>query len=193
MRRPTYFLGMRSAIAALGLGTTLTLAGLASCSSPPGPIEMPGPDPSSTPVFASDAEALAAAEDAFGAYIEASNRLGQSGWLETDELIEAMRGDALQAELDLATDYAAKRWKQVGDTTYDSMTLQQIRDNGSGPTLITVYVCADVSSVDVLDASGDSVVGSDRRDRQPFEADVDNQDGKFKVSRSEAWSGTSFC
>lgn len=59
--------------------------------------------------------------------------------------------------------------------------------------LVTVYVCLDVSDVDVVDGTGKSVVTASRPDRQPLEVDIDNVEHVLKVSRSEAWSGDNFC
>lgn len=185
---------MRSAIAALGLGTTLTLAGLASCSSPPGPIEPPGPHPSSTPVFASDAEALAAAEELYGRYDSITNQLGSEGWDDPTRLADVLAEDALQNEIDSAAELSAKGYRQLGESTFDSLTLQQLVDRGLGEVDITVYVCADVSDVDVVDEHNHSVVAESRPDRQPLEVEMnDKMAGQLKIVRREAWSGSDFC
>jgi hypothetical protein len=186
--------GMRSAAAATALGITLTLAGLSSCASGEDPVQPPpGPDPSATPVFASEEEALAAAEELYGRYLEISNAIGAGGWRDTDRYGEVARERALDDELETAADYAAKFYHQVGDTTFDSLGLQQVMDDGTSAVLLTVYLCLDVSEVDVLDAEGRSVVPEDRLERQALEVDMDSVDGALKVSRSEAWSGNSFC
>jgi hypothetical protein len=184
---------MRIAVAATALGLTLfAAAGLAACT-PQDPGEIPDPGPSRTPVFASEEEALAAAEELYGEYQNAANALGQSGWADPSALEEFVRGDALEDELSGAETSHDLGYTQVGSATFDSFALQQIDDQGTGALLITAYLCADVGDVDVVDSSGLSIVSPTRPDRQPLEIDIDDQDGGLKISRSEAWTGQDFC
>jgi hypothetical protein len=184
---------MRIALAALTLGFTLAGAGLVSCAGPEGPPVSPGPRPSGTPVFASDEEALAAAEAAYQRYLDVSNAVGKDGWKETARFTEVSRGPALDDDLTAAGDLFDKGLRQVGDLKFDSLTLQRYEADHVGQVLIGVYLCLDVSDVDVVDADGHSIVGSERPDRQPLEVDIDDREKDLKVSRSEPWSGASFC
>jgi hypothetical protein len=185
--------GMRTAAAATALGLVLVTAGLTSCATPKVGLQPPEPDPSATPVFASDEEALAAAEELYGRYLRIANKIGQGGWKDTSGYAEVTRDQALADELASAEDYSSKGYRQVGDFRSDSMTVQQLRDPGSTEVNMTVYVCLDVSNVDVKDKSGRSVVAPERLDRQPLELTIDNSEGALKVSRSDAWSGADFC
>jgi len=184
---------MRTAAAAAALGLTLLTAGLASCADPGGPPLVPPPAPSSTPVFASDEEALAAAEEAYARYLEVSNSVGAGGWVDTDPLASVERGAALEDDLATAKGFRERDLRQVGETMFDTVTLQSYSAESHETTAITVYLCLDVADVDLVDADGASVVGSDRPDRQAVEVDIDDYDGSFKVSRSDAWSHASFC
>ncbi|HEV7742368.1 MAG TPA: hypothetical protein VGO65_08100, partial [Pseudolysinimonas sp.] len=134
---------MRSAAAATALGITLILAGLSSCAGPQDPVQPPEPDPSSSPVFASDEEALAAAEELYGRYLDISNAIGADGWSDTSELALVLKGAALEDDLDSVEKLAAHGWKQVGKSRYDSLTLQQFSDHGPGSVAMTVYLCLD--------------------------------------------------
>ena len=154
---------------------------------------MPGPDPSVTPVFASDEDALAAAEELYGRYLEVANALGQSGWRDTTRLTDVTTGRALEDELKNAEDFVLKGYVQTGESTFDTVSIQQIEDQGRSHVSITVYLCLDVSQVDVVDKSGESVVSSSRPDRQALEVEMNDGDEKLKVTRSEAWSGANFC
>jgi hypothetical protein len=184
---------MRTAAAATALGFTLLMtAGLAACV-PDDPVGPPSPGPSGTPVFASEEEALAAAEEVYGEYLAASNDLGESGWADSTALAEFTRGDLLADEEGSAQERNEKGWRQIGRSTFDSFTLQQVVDSGPGTVVITAYLCVDVTTVDVVDSSGQSVVSPERPPRQPIEVDLDDQEGDLKVSRSEAWSGQDFC
>jgi hypothetical protein len=183
---------MRTAATATALGITLSIAALASCANPR-PGEMPAPTPSVTPVFASEEEALAAAGDAYQRYLDVSNAIAQAGWVDTSGFESVERGDALDQEIDAATSLADSGFRQLGASTFDSMTLQQLDDRGAGNVSIVTYLCLDVAAVDVIDANGASVVSPTRPNRQALEVEFDDADELIKVSRSEAWSGANFC
>lgn len=183
---------MRTAATATALGITLSIAALASCSSPEHGV-MPVPEPSVTPVFASEEEALAAAGDLYGKYVAFANALGQSGWADPSGFEAYVRGEALDDELSSAKSFAEKGWVQHGDAVFDTLSVQQYEDGGPGLVEITVYVCSDVTAVDVIGPDGSSVVSPTRPDRQSLEVEMDDVDGDLKIVRSDAWSSTSFC
>ena len=184
---------MRTAAAATALGLTLlAAAGLAACS-PDDPVIPPDPLPSVTPVFASDEEALAAAEELYGEYLAAENKLGQGGWKDLSLVEPFLRGAALADETETADDLAGKGYQQRGSTSFDTMMIQQLHDDGPGSVLITVYLCLDFTNADVVDSTGESIVDSTRQDRLALEVDLDDLDGELKLSRSDGWPGENFC
>jgi hypothetical protein len=185
--------GMRTAAVATALGLVLITAGLTSCATPKTGLQPPEPDPTATPVYASEEEALAAAEELYGRYLKIANKLGQSGWTWTQDLDTVLSGRALEGELQNAADFAAKGLVQHGDSTFDSQMLQQLRSNDSEQVSLTIYLCLDVSGVDVVDKQGESVVSPGRPDRQALEIDMDGAEGALRITRSEAWSGANFC
>ena len=70
----------------LGVATTLALGlALAACSTGGTPLP-PAPSPSVTPVFASDEEALAAAKDAYTAYLKVSDQILVDGGANPDRI-----------------------------------------------------------------------------------------------------------
>jgi hypothetical protein len=184
-----YGLRMRNAVA---LGMTLSLAGILAGCSPDTVMPTPPPDPTSTPVFASDEEALAAAEDAYARYLEVSNDLGEGGWLDSSALSTVLRGEALDEELATAESFSANGYMQIGRSTFDTATLQQW-ESDADTISITVYLCLDVTGVDVVDSAGTSIVAPDRADRRSLEVAIDNEEDDFKVSGGDVWSGQSFC
>ncbi len=193
LRLAVYGRGMRIAVATTALGLTLMAAAALAACSPEDPVVPPDPLPSSTPVFASEEEALAAAEALYGRYQKAADQVGAAGWKEPSVLTELVRGQVMTDELSSAQSFSELGYTQVGTTSYDSFTLQQVRDQGPGTVFITAYLCVDVSAVDVLDRDGHSIVSPSRPDRQALEIDIDDVDDVLKISRSEAWSGQSFC
>ena len=174
------------------MGITLLAAGLAGCT-PEEPLDPPTPAPSGSPVFASDEEALAAAEALYGEYLQAENALGAGGWQDLSLVEPFLRGAALEDEKETATSFSSKGYHQVGDITFDSTSLQSRDDGGSGSMSMTVYLCLDVAGADILNSSGESVVTADRPDRLALEVDIDDVEGQLEISRSEPWSGADFC
>ncbi|MFC5501059.1 hypothetical protein ACFPJ4_02265 [Lysinimonas soli] len=180
---------MRIGSLLLTLGVLLALAGCAPAASPPS-----SSTPSATPVFASDAEALKAAETAYAAYLKVSDQVAQDGWKDPSRLKPFARGEALARDKATANQFAAKSLTQVGSTRYDSAKVEGVSERGRGMVVVTMYLCVDVSGVDVRGPDGTSVVPKDRQTRVPLEVDVDNfEETKMKVSRNDAWSGTDFC
>ncbi|HWH27147.1 MAG TPA: hypothetical protein VNT53_10945 [Pseudolysinimonas sp.] len=176
----------------LPLGLAAAALVLTGCVQPsPSPSS---PAPSATAVFASEDEALAAAKAAYEKYQTVTNALGNDGWKDTSQLASVARSAALRDEIKTASEFAAKGYVLVGQSSFDSMRLQSTDYSGRGKVVLTVYACVDVSGTDVRDATGASVVPANRDSRVPFEIDIDNHDdGILKVARSEAWSGEDFC
>lgn len=148
-----------------------------------------GSTPSSTPVFASDEEALAAAEAAYGAYLEVSDAIFAEGGANPERLGEVASGDFLDASIAGFQNVAAKGWRSTGRSKIHSIELQKFDPTAASVDVATVYLCDDVSAVDVLDASGASVVSPSRPDRTLFEVslDIDPSTNRLLVSSQEVW------
>jgi hypothetical protein len=186
---------MRISSKAAGLSVALvaTLA-LAGCVQPPAPV-IPTSEPRSTPVFKSDAAALAAAKKALDAYLVASDRI----------LIDGGRGSNLLQNLATPTvqkedekgfaEFASKGWHSTGGTSIDAISLQSYSPSTSRDA-IAVYACLDVSKVDVLDSKGDSVVSPSRPSLQQVQVTFDvsrTPSLRLLVSSEGPWSGSRVC
>ena len=159
------------------------------------PSEPPAPTASAEPVFASEEEALAAATEAYAAYLAVSDEVARDGWTGTGALGDVAGGDALKEDIRIAANFFDRGYIQEGSSAFDSMSIQQSTTDSSD-LIITTYVCLDVSAVDILDADGRSVVPGDRADRYPLELmfATDSSIGRgFILVRSDSWSGTDFC
>lgn len=115
----------------------------------------PAPTPSPTG-FASEAEAFAAAEATYRAYVDAVNAKNSDGALDprpTDFLI----GDALDGELAADRQFTDLGIRLGGPIDVKSFDLSEV-------TASTAHgaVCLDVSDARVLDAGGDDVTPPDR-------------------------------
>jgi hypothetical protein len=173
------------------LGILIALAGLTSCTGDEGPPLSPMPVPSGTPVYASEEEALAAAEEVYGRYLEAENALGQGGWNDVSLVEPFVTGDALEDEAATAADFSSKGYVQEGSIRLASITLQQA--DFSSRADISTYICLDLSLAKVLDSSGNPLETDGRPDLFPLEVGFGDGDGALKIYRSDPWSGTTFC
>ena len=122
----------------------------------------PEPAPSSTgPVFATEEEAFAAAEETYRAYVDALNQVDLSD-PETFEAVYAWTtGEANANERKTLTQMHADGWNVSGESTVRSFR-GETADIDSAQ--VDAVVCSDVSAVEVVDANGQSVVSAQRPD-----------------------------
>ena len=170
-------------------GAAVILMAMTGCVDPSPPVTS-SPTPSPTPVYASEEEALAAAEAAYAAYTEMSDQIFHDGGKDADRLAGVSTGDLLKVELEGFRQVAQLGYRSTGQTTFSALELQQLAPTESGEGYVTVYLCEDVSATDVLDASGASVVSNDRPPRTRFEVSFDYVGGTLLASRKEAWEAT---
>jgi hypothetical protein len=181
----------RSAAVTLVLVAALAATGC----TPEAPRANEKPTPTSTPLFASDEEALAAAEEAYAAYLAVTDQIFADGGKNPERLLDVATQDLFDAQLEGYEDAAASGWTGIGRTKLDTVSLQSY-DPLSTTDTVRIYACVDVSDVDVVDASGVSVVSPARPDRSPFEValDVDGRSNmQLIVSTEKPWSGENFC
>ena len=172
----------------------LLLTSLAGCIDP-GPVKTPVPTPSATPVFASDEEALAAAEAAYAAYLAVSDAILQEGGANPDRIDEVATPSVTVEEKKGFADFAEKGYVSIGATTFHGVQLESYETDPSLVTdVVRIYVCTDSSGVDVRDVSGASIVPSDRDVLLPFEIGFDRRaSGGLIVSSQALWNGGGVC
>jgi hypothetical protein len=175
--------------------TLVIAAGLsASGCAPDAPEPKPAPSPSVTPLFATDEEALAAAEQAYAAYVAVTDRVFMDGATDLSSLDTVATGKQLEIDRSGLTSAAEKGYRSRGTTTFEDVTLQSYSpDSSSGIAVVVVYLCEDVSSVDVVDSAGISVVAPDRPDRVRYEVTFDRaaKNRTLLVAFREPWAGGS--
>jgi Na+-transporting methylmalonyl-CoA/oxaloacetate decarboxylase gamma subunit len=161
------------------------------------PVEPPASSPSAAPVFASEEEALAAATEAYAAYLAVSDAVLGEGGAGPERVDEVARGSARDDALSSFESFAAKKFRSTGNTSFDRLILQGYSPGDTSPSeIVTAYVCVDISAVDVLDDTGASVVAPARPDFQAYEVAFGTKQenaAALIVSRAEAWAGSGVC
>jgi Na+-transporting methylmalonyl-CoA/oxaloacetate decarboxylase gamma subunit len=179
----------------LVLGTLVLLGTLAltGCTPEPAPRASETTAPTDAPVFASDEEALAAATEAYAAYLAAGDAAGESGSPSRNHFLSLSSGDAYEQDLSVGASFDAQGWKQVGSTSFDSMAIQSWAITTDEKWRIRVYVCLDVTNSDIVDSSGTSVSKADRSLRLPLEVAFVGAGQDLQITESRVWSGSNFC
>jgi hypothetical protein len=160
---------------------------LAACS-PTQPTPSPTPTPVHTALFASDAEALKAATDAYAAYLKVTDTISHDGGANPERIkpyvTENAYGDASASYNVLQQ----RRWHTAGDTTFRDPRLERMTRDA-----VSAFVCSDVSGVRVLDAVGADVTPRTRKDVLPIELAFVWRGGRLLLDSSNSWSGENFC
>lgn len=183
---------MRIGSLLLTLGVLLALAGCAPAASPPPSSSTP----SATPVFASDAEALKAAETAYAAYQAAVDQSLQTG--DPSKLNEVAVEKALATAKGAVEKFHEAGRRQVGLSSIDSVSAADMSPFTNGAyrdSVAQIYACLDVSKVDVVDQSGRSVSTPGRVTRYPTLVSLkwSERVQRILVSEESVWNGKNFC
>jgi hypothetical protein len=192
-----YRLGMRTRSQAVALAVaviaTLTLCGCV----PPSPPVIPTAVPTATPIFASDADALAAAKKAYLAYLVVADQILVDGGTDPGRLLSVATRSELKQQLPGFNATRGNHWHSTGGTKIDSIVLQNFDPEApEGRGVVTVYACIDVANVDVLDPQGRSVVSAARPPVANFQTTFDlvsrNSD-RLIVASEVPWHGAGVC
>ncbi|MGV8883809.1 MAG: hypothetical protein ACOH19_16800 [Rhodoglobus sp.] len=162
------------------------------------PSYTPAAEPTAAPLFASDEEALAAAEEAYRAYYEVSDQILNDGGNEPERLLKVATQQVVEFESESFTAFRESGYRSAGATVVDSVRFQAYDALATYPeAIVTIYACIDVSETDVLDKSGTSVVEPGRQERLPFEVTFTAQAGaspfNLVVSGEEQWNDSNLC
>lgn len=169
----------------------LVAVALAGCSTPqPTPAVTKKTAPS--PMFASDAEALAAATKAYAAYLKVSDEISHDGGTNPERIKPYATGKALALAIKSTQQYAASGAHSAGDTVLRNSYLQ---GSGSDQRRAVIYTCEDVSGVDVVDANGVSLVEPDRPTLSAFMVSLVRRTGNSKliVEERKPWDSEGVC
>jgi hypothetical protein len=183
---------LSGAALAVALSVALMLTACVPTTTPAGPT----PKTSTKPVFANEAEALAAATKAYAAYVKVSDKILADGGNNPERVHDVATGDALRGALAGYQEFRTKELRSVGLSKIDHVSIQRFSgSSANGKDLVSIYACLDVSSVEVLNKSGASVVSPQRPARQPFQVSEDWDKGKqlLVVASREPWADGGVC
>lgn len=191
-------MGMRTVTrrkpAALGLTALLALTMLSGCV--PTPSHTSTPTPKVTPLFATDAEALAAATKAYAAYLKMSDTIAHDGGAHPERIEEFVTEKWSEQETKAFNKLLSMGYRQLGQSKYGRVRLQSRSESDNGRANIAVYVCVDSSGTRILDSAGTDVTPKDRVTK--FTSIVEFQNSakeprRLILENYEPWSGTSIC
>ena len=140
------------------------------------------------PLFASDEEALAAAQAAYANYLEVSDQIARDGGANPERLKGLLSSDQYQSEVTSFQNYVTKGIHSSGSMAFDSLHLAS-----SDSQNVSAYLCLDSSLSRVIDSVGNDVTPSTRQDRWPLLVTFESNNGALVISGSETWTGTNFC
>ncbi|QNE46253.1 hypothetical protein F1C58_04565 [Glaciihabitans sp. INWT7] len=174
------------------VAVTLMLSGCV----PATPSASTPPKPTATPVFASEAEALAAATKAYAAYSAASDMVTSQGGANPERISPFVSVNQLSRELKGFKYYEENAVSSVGNTKFDSVRIETYSGAAQKDFELSVLLCSDISAIRLVDSSGTNITPANVPNRSPLEVGFElgaPPKAKLIVSRSDSWTGTDFC
>ena len=179
----------------------LAVTALSGCMAAPAPASSPRPSaaaaPTATPpVFASDDEALAAAEAAYAAYEALSDSITAQGGSDADRIALVASADYLPKLLTGFEGFSKTGLVSRGATTYDTASLIRNSLEPHGGVSIELYLCSDISSVRLFDMSGMDATPNERTNRIPLQVGFTSSAADpsvLLIDKEDVWSGRNFC
>lgn len=166
----------------------LVAAAMSGCL-PSDPAPVPTLEPTAVPLFASDEEALAAAEETYGKYVAVSDLVAQEGGANPERLADYVTDEWLTKEVEAFEEIAASGVRQIGSTSVSNATLQQVLTDA-----VVFYVCSDSSGTVFVNAAGTDVTPVDRQTLYKLEVTVTGSDGsELRIEGIEPWPDASGC
>jgi hypothetical protein len=182
----------RRNVAGTLVATVAALALMGCVQSPPHVI--PTSDPSTKPVFASDAAALAAAKKAYVAYLAVSDQVAHDGGDGIDRLRPWVSGAQFKRDAKSLATMKAQGHHTTGASSFSNVSLES-SETVNGTAAIVAYICLQIGDTQLLDSSGTNV-GANRPLALPLEVSFVSSSAQARslvVDRSVGWSGADFC
>ncbi|PVW03452.1 hypothetical protein DEA06_13090 [Microbacterium sp. Gd 4-13] len=159
---------------------------MGGCSVTPEPEE-------TTPAFATEEEAFAAAEQTYRAYVDALNQVDLSDPETFEPVFALTTGELNTSDRRGLSTYHADQVAKSGESTITDLQRESADlENG----IIHFSVCLDVSTVELTELSGESIVDPDRVPVQSLRVTVEGPRtaaGSLQVSSVSGRSGEPVC
>jgi len=131
----------------------------------------PDPAPTTTaPLFATEAEAFAAAEATYRAYVDALNAVDLSDPATFEPVFALATGEANSDARKSFSQMHADQWHVDGESTIDRIV--ELEASIERETSVVIVACLNVSAVMVTDSNGNSVVDEGRPDVQSIRVEM---------------------
>jgi hypothetical protein len=147
-------------------------------------------------VFASDAQALAAAKAAYEGYNAVSDQIAHDGGRNPGRIAKWVSKSWLPTELKGWRRFAGSHEHMSGETKIVSLTFQSSVLAPTGVTEVTVYGCEDLSRARLRDASNRDITPASRSTRLALELRFQSSAPGSTIlvlSESEPWAGQDYC
>jgi len=181
------------------VGTILLVLGclsLTSCA-PDEPLSRARPTPSSTPLFASEEEALDAARETYEGFLRTAEIIMDEGGLHPERIDEFATPNVADPEKEGFLNIATAHERVTGSMVLETVVLQAYRPQiAEGEGIVSIYACVNVADTDVVDENGNSVVSAERSDENVFEVGFDsdiNSSTQLRVSSKLLWEAGGVC
>ena len=134
------------------------------------------------PAFASDEEALAAAQAAYAEYLSVSDQIARDGGANPERLKKLVSSNLFEEMKSTFNSMKNDGLHAEGVTTFDSLHLENRSVSNA-----SFYLCVDVSQNLMFNASGENVTPSNRMNRVPLVVNFAFH-GTPTIESSEVWS-----
>ncbi|SFO05480.1 hypothetical protein [Mycetocola miduiensis] len=154
------------------------------------------PTPTSTAIFASEDEALAAATDVFTAYLAAYDSAMADGGRDLATVREYVSDDYF-AEVSEPGTIVTNGWHTSGVSTFEVKEVPHF-DASNNSANIHLNICRDITGIRVLDMNDHDVTPPDREMRVPLAvsfavATDDEWNGALRIVDVESWLDADAC
>lgn len=141
------------------------------------------------PAFATDEEALAAAQAAYAEYLAVSDQIAREGGANPERLQGLVTKDQFKLEQQNANSLKDQGLHSEGISTFDTFHVANA-DLDS----FSAYVCLDVSNSNLVNSSGEIINSANREKRWPLLVTFDlSIPTNILISGSDTWTGQNFC
>lgn len=178
--------------------TALVAAGLLAiggCSAAPSQA-IPKSEPTFTPVFKTDAEAMAAAEKDYAGYVATTVAVANSNNPNPNLISQWVTPSAVAPTVKSFYDVTKSGSYEHGNIAVTHFALEDLEQTPSGRVVLTAYVCVDVTQMRLYDQAGADVTPATRPNLTPIEIQFKNAHPGSRtllVDRSVPWGGRDFC